>query len=287
LEKGLEFVGFNRSRQKKVMAKTNAERFRACFGVGHKSIAALLKDLQTTNIAEARVDEPDLEHLFLALNYLKTYNTETVLSGWWDFHEDTIRRWTWFYLEKIQALKAEKIVLGEFEHDTIYIVSVDGVHCRTYEARKNPTAKVYSHKNHGPAVAYELGVAIYEDRLVWMNGPFDASTHDITMFRNEHDPNNSLKANMPEGKRGIGDSAYRGEPKYMTAHREKHGKELRKFINRVRARHENFNARIKSFRILAERFRSDRAHHKIAFEAVCVLCQYDLENGHPLMEIWP
>jgi hypothetical protein len=177
--------------------------------------------------------------------------------------------------------------MGDFEHDTIFIITVDGVHCRTYEARKNPTAKVYSHKTHGPAVAYELGLAIYEDRLVWINGPFDASTHDIAMFRSEHDPGSGLMSHIPEGKRAIADSGYKGEPTRVTTHRENHSKEMRKFINRVRARHENFNARIKSFKILSERFRSDRVHHKSAFESVCVLCQYDLENGHPLMMVCP
>jgi hypothetical protein len=197
-----------------------------------------------------------------------------------------VRKGCLFHLYTYGALQ---IFLGDFEHDTIYIVSVDGTHCRTYEARKNPTAKVYSHKTHGPAVAYELGLAIYEDRLVWMNGPFDASTHDITIFRGEADDitDSGLKDNFPVGKRLIGDSGYKGEPNLITAHNDNHSKELTNFINRVRARHENFNARIKSYRCLSERFRSNRENHKIVFEAVCVLCQYDLENGHPLMEIIP
>jgi hypothetical protein len=76
-------------------------------------------------------------------------------------------------------------VFGDFKYDAIFLISVDGVHCRTYEARKKPTASIYSHKYQGPALSYELGISVFEDRLVWINGPFDASTHDITMFRNE------------------------------------------------------------------------------------------------------
>ena len=174
-----------------------------------------------------------------------------------------------------------QIVLGNFEHDTIFILTVDGVHCQTYEARKNPTAKVYSHKSHGPALAYELGIAIYESRLVWMKGPFDASVHDITMFRSE------LEERLKKDKKqGIGDSGYRAGEN-MTVHRKNHTKDMTNFINRTRARHENFNARIKSFNILSERFRSDRKRHRTAFEAIYVLCQYDMENGHPLMEVYP
>ena len=78
-----------------------------------------------------------------------------------------------------------QVVLGNFERDdVVFLISVDGVHCKTYEARKCPTAKVYSHKSKGPALAYELALSVYENRLVWINGPFDASVHDITMFRN-------------------------------------------------------------------------------------------------------
>lgn len=285
LKHGLEYVGFGHERQSKVNKKKNKERFRAFYGIGNDAVAALLKDLQTSE--SARVKNLNLKHFFLALNFLKTYNTEVVLSGWWDFHEDTVNKWSWFYIEKIQQLKEEKIYMGDFEYDTVFLLTVDGVHCRTYEARKNPTSKVYSHKNQGPAVAFELGLAIYEDRLVWINGPFDASVHDKTMFESKHDPDSGLMAQIPQGKRVIADSGYKGLSTHVTTHQQNHSKDMRKFINRVRARHENFNARIKSFKILAERFRSDRKHHKSAFEAVCVLCQYDLENGHPLMEVCP
>jgi hypothetical protein len=120
-------------------------------------------------------------------------------------------------------------------------LTVDGVHFKTYESRKNPTAKVYSHKSNGPAMSYEIAIAIHESRVLAINGPFDASTADITIFRDQ------LCDAMPEGKRGIGDSGYQGEPGKLTFHRPAHSKEMTNFINRVGARHENFNARIKNF----------------------------------------
>jgi hypothetical protein len=178
---------------------------------------------------------------------------------------------------------------------------VDGIHCKTYEARKNPSSKIYSHKSHGPALAYELGISIYENKLVWISGPFKASVHDISMFRNDEDRINedrmfpdeddpeqkiSLKSKIPQGKRVVGDSGYIGEaPDITTVNRDKDSKEVRDFKNRVRARHESFNGRLKSFKILDERFRHGKPKHQMVFEAICVLCQYDMENGHPLMEI--
>ena len=176
------------------------------------------------------------------------------------------------------------------------VISVDGVHCRTYEARKNPTAKVYSHKTHGPGVAYELGIAVYENRLVWINGPFHASTHDITIFRGEaermfpnpNDPSEreSLKSKLSDGQRAVADGGYKGEaPGKTVVAREGHSKEVTNHLNRIRARHESFNGRLKGFRILAETFRHGKEKHQTVFEAGCVLIQYDLENGHPLMEV--
>jgi hypothetical protein len=70
------FVGFDKLRQKRVKKDKNIERFRCCYGVGHKAVAALIKDLPDKDF--------QLKNFFLALNFLKTYNTETVLSGWWD-----------------------------------------------------------------------------------------------------------------------------------------------------------------------------------------------------------
>ena len=61
------------------------------------------------------------------------------------------------------------------------------------------------------------------------------------------------------------------------------------FINCVRARHENFNARLKCFKIFSETFRGSwgkKEEHKMVFEAICILVQYEMENGHPLMETW-
>ena len=172
-----------------------------------------------------------------------------------------------------------KIYLGDFKIDSIFGLTVDGAHFRTREQCKNPSAKVYSHKFNGPGVGYEIAVAIYEDRVVWINGPFDPSTPDLTIFRSE----DGLEANILVRMRGIGDSVYKAGDA-MTVHREGHSKEMTNFINRVRARHEHFNTRMKNFNILSQCFRLNRDKHETAFEAICILSQYDMENGHPLME---
>ncbi|KAG7365076.1 DDE superfamily endonuclease [Nitzschia inconspicua] len=246
-QEGLDSVGFL-GRQASVSNEENLRRFRSFFGVGPAAAATVLFDLN-------RKERVTIDHFLLAIYWLKTYQTETVMSRWWNMAEPTIRKHIWRVAELKQSLKEEKVVFGDFKNDPIFIISVDGVHCRTFEARKKPTGKVYSHKSHGPGLAYELGIAVYESRLVWINGPFDASVHDIMMFRNPDDPDSSLKETIPDGKRAIADNGYRGERQSKTAPPNRLDSQLKDLKNRARARHEAFNGRIKSFFILSSTFR--------------------------------
>ena len=93
---------------------------------------------------------------------------------------------------------------------------------------------------------YELGVAIRANRLVWINGDFLPSFGDITLFREPE----GLMSKIPAGKRAIGDSGYDGEPGHVSVRNPYDTAVVRRFKNRVRARHETINGRLKSFQIL-------------------------------------
>ena len=95
----------------------------------------------------------------------------------------------------------------------------------------------------------------------------------------------SLKALMPPGKNIIGDCGYLGEPDLISTHNTFDTPEVKILKMRSRARHETFNGRIKNFNILEDRFRHDVGKHEIVFVDVCVIIQYELENGHPLFAV--
>jgi DDE superfamily endonuclease len=115
---------------------------------------------------------------------------------------------------------------------------------------------------------------------VWINGPFKAGLSDMHVFRME----NGLKSMIPEGKKLIADNGYKGEDVLCTPNRlDWDG--IREFKKRARARHETVNCRVKSFRIVAEQWRHSTDKHQIAFEAVCVIVQYEMESGKPLFKI--
>jgi len=288
LREGLLLCGFTERRLDKVKAERNEGRFRGNFGVSSLAISKVVADL----LEENTIPKFNLRYLFLTLFWLKAYPTYTQLEGPWSLAPETIAPKLKEYTYAIQQLKERKIKWFEEEEiaDDTFIISVDGVHCRVQEVRKDPGKKWYSHKSSGAALSYELGIAIRSDRLVWMNGPFPASFHDVTIFRygggDEQNPGRNLKSMIPPGKRAIADSGYAGEDNnVITVTRAEDSSELKEFKARAKSRHETFNSRLKSFTILATEFRHNINFHQCVFESVCVLVQYDIENGHGLFEV--
>jgi hypothetical protein len=95
---------------------------------------------------------------------------------------------------------------------------------------------------------------------------------------------------IPEGKKLIGDSGYKGELSKISTTADAHSAEVKEFFARAKSRQETINTRLKSFNVLSCRFRHGKGVenklrlHQTCFEAVCVLVQYDLAE-HGLMEM--
>jgi hypothetical protein len=136
-------------------------------------------------------------------------------------------------------------------------------------------------------LAYELGIAIRSNKLVWINGPFPAGQNDLLIYRKP----NGLKSKIPANKRVIADEGYKGEAQ-ISRRNTFDTRAVKDFKNRARARHETFNGRLKHFHILEDRFRHGKdkfktviEKHKAVFEALCVVVQYEMENGSPMFDV--
>jgi hypothetical protein len=108
LHLGLEVTGFNSIRQA-CRDEMKVERFRAHFGASPETCSAIFVDLQTTHIATARIAKPDVLYLLMAINWLKTYQTESQMAGTFKVDEKTVRTHIWKYVRAIQALKGQKV----------------------------------------------------------------------------------------------------------------------------------------------------------------------------------
>jgi hypothetical protein len=175
----------------------------------------------------------------------------------------------------------------------IFLVSVDGVHCRFNEP-KHPTKMknktFYSHKFDEAGLAYELACSVFGDNLVWMDGPFPASSNDAGIFsgkeRGRKKRKEALIDKIPEGHKAIADNGYKGDfGGKLTKSSSLDSENLRRLKSRAKARQESFNARIKNFGVLHDCFRHGIEKHKICFEAVCVIVQYQLESGPGLFDV--
>jgi DDE superfamily endonuclease len=286
LSTGLTYVGFSAERQR-VRLSLNLDRFKAHYGVLPKALVALYNDFP-----EVTADTLDIKDFFMAICWLRLYETEHVMAGRWGQGEDTIRGKVRRVSEVIQLLKEKKITWGGFSDDETFIVSVDGVHCRIFEPRNDPGSKWFDHKTNSAGVAYEVALAIRSSRVVHIRGPFPASAHDLTIFRGgtKDDPKDpeALIFKIKQGQKAVSDSAYVGEALAdgkASVSRRGELVELQVHKSRSKARQETFNARLKTFNVLEDRFRHGFDRHKTVFEACTVLCQYDMENGNPLFEI--
>ena len=144
---------------------------------------------------------------------------------------------------------------------------------------------LYSHKFHGPGLRYEIGLGIMSGDICWVNGPF------LCGKERDYDIFSSLKGLMTEldvGERVEADDAgYReGDPFFVkTRSGMTHDPRLRKIRNRVRARHETVNGRMAMWGCMSKTWHHSWTKHPIAFFAVAVVTQLEIENGEPLFEV--
>jgi hypothetical protein len=275
--------------------KVQAQKFRTWFGVDPKTCVQIFSDIQEiTGPAQIPKEKVNPLDLLMTVDWLRSYETDFRLSSRYRLDPSTASPILLKYTLAIQALKPKKIKwLDRWNNQDseVIIVSVDGVHCRISEPRQMPSSKWYSHKENGPALAYEIAIAIHDNKVVHINGPFPAGIPDLSMYRNP----SGLKEKMPVGKFATADRGYGGE-KQLRLPNDKDTEIAKHFKKRSQARHETFNSRIKSFKILSSSFRHSHTlkgkdsvtvhdKHKAVFEAVCVILQYDMENGHPLFTV--
>ena len=145
----------------------------------------------------------------------------------------------------------------------------------------NPIDKdYYSHKFNGPALRYEIGIAIKTGHIVHINGPFPAgSWSDLRIARN------MLHNILPAGEYYIADGGYKDDDSPSVLFEDVPEDEKRRF-KKIRARHENVNGRLKEWRALSDVFRhEDDQKHSVILHAVAVAVEVEMESIRPIWRI--
>lgn len=273
---GLHIAGYKTDRLAK---RTQVKRFKSMYGTYPIVVQRLWAELQAT-VVDKKIK---LDHLFWALFFLKKYPRQDELETKLKKDAVTVRKWIWTIIYGLQDLKAEYIRFPNYNQPNtlIFVVSVDGTDCPIYEPR--PFNKEwFSQKFKGPGVKYEIAIDVLSGDCVWISGPFKASRSDIKIFRED-----GLMAMIPEGRLVIADKGYRGEPGVVSFPNHLDEEAVRNFKKRVRARHETFNGRLKTFDVLKQVFRHRPvlSQHKACLEAVAVITQCEMNMGFKLFTV--
>ena len=296
---GLQFAKMTLPEQETKGVAKCYDLFRALYGSPPEVLSDLWEDLCITNIAAARVpvheQNPKGLKMYLIANYfLWTYprSAKLIEAHFAPIAEiDTRGRPLWKWIDRIAAILPDKIqwlpALDD-PNEPAFIVSVDGVHCRTDERRDHPLFPMnrarYSQKYKHAGLTYEIGVAVYEQKIVWVNGPYQAGTNDLSMLRQgKPDGSGSILDKVQPGKMLVLDRGYQTsrpteQPK-MAFKSNDDPPELCEVKARTMCRHETVNGRIKQFKFASETFRHSDPQHGIGFMATCVLVQCQLDCG--------
>ena len=268
-------------------SKTNEQRFKDHYGANPVVVAHIWGDLQTTNIPKARIKWLKFDMFLMALNFNYRYHRESEREAQFDRSPKTLRKWTWYYLIKVQLLQKQKIVFPEPESfgNTDIIMSVDGVHSLFHEIAHHELSQnreYYSHKLNHAGLCYELGIHLYEPKLIWINGSFAAGPNDKSNFIREHGLRDKLAS---IGKKALGDKGYTGYSDQCSTFNAFDHPAVKAFKSRAQMRHEQFNGMLKEFSSLVDLFRHEQDKFEVCFESACVICQYRMEHGEPLFDV--
>jgi len=110
---GLRVANYSDRQIRRASRKANLERFQDSYGVHPLVYCEIWKDLQTTNIAAARIDttKPSctLVTFFEAIRFLKKYDTELDRSSQTNHCERFCRDWGWYFLDRVAVLRGIKV----------------------------------------------------------------------------------------------------------------------------------------------------------------------------------
>lgn len=89
--------------------------------------------------AGVSTEELSIKHFLIAMHHLKRYPTEIICKAMFNISHNWGHDWCWFYIKKVQDLKAQKIAWPDDNFgDDIWAIMVGGTQCWIQEPQ-HPT----------------------------------------------------------------------------------------------------------------------------------------------------
>jgi hypothetical protein len=274
-----------------MLATKKIRFFRKHYGSTPLDLANIWFDLTVTDIIGAALNEDEhnmkgFRAFMIANHFLWAYDKNAKsLSNLFRVNEKYAQgEYLWNWVGKIAAMKAKKIKWPDRITD-IYGVSTDGVDFKCWEP-KDPDFPIdmdmKSQKVNKAGWKYLVALLVHEPKVVYISGPHKGKENDMTLFCQELlEKIRTLPAVMASGDLAFRTSqaAERGLTSWPNSMDPEN---LRLYKSRIRCRQETFFGQLKKFCILANTFEHTKQQHKMAFEAVVVIVQYQMDNGSPI-----
>ena len=106
---GLIKAGHSFKKIQRTCMETNLKRFKDSYYATPKTLHDIFIDIQSPDLGEKRIKNPNSGDFLLAMRFLKKYPTKYDLSAISDTTEKTALLRVWKYVKAIQALKEEKV----------------------------------------------------------------------------------------------------------------------------------------------------------------------------------
>jgi hypothetical protein len=274
--------------------KSKAQRlhtFHKHYGSTPLVLADQYFDLCHTNIEKAKLTNKEktrgfkmfmAAHFFL-WNYSK--NAEVLASRFDICTKYAGGAHLWVWIERVAALE-KKVIFWPKELDQIssetMALSVDGTDKKTWE-RKHATLpfdrKNYTKKHAHGGLKYQIVLCAKRQQAVDIFGPVRGGMSDKKMLQESGVLKRLQKGKLIVADRGYIDDKIKDKVSWPNLH---DSKETNNFKSRCRLRHETFNGRISFFGSMSQTWTHTNMQHGLAFRAVAVTVQYQMNNGSPL-----
>jgi hypothetical protein len=286
LDCGLAYFRLTK-RAKRWKLDRQQEEFHKHFGSSSSVIATIWSELLLfSDLEEKEKAKKGFKQYMVAMHFLWAGpKNASILASAMDIStDDASGHPLWIWVTRIGSLKGNKIFM-DLTVDAIYAISADGIDFKIWEKKHpkyNIDTKAFSQKFKACGAKYLIALSLTEAKCVFIAGPYLGGVSDSETMVESGLQDLLLQHN----KVAMLDRGYHSK---IPKHRETHAypeeidpPDLHNFKSRARLRQETFNRRLRCFEVLSRTFTNGWDKHKLAFEAVVIIVQYQMENGSPI-----
>lgn len=260
---------------KKFLGHCDVRKFKSHFGISPVTTIKIYEKITS-------VSPLVIEHLLIALHFLKVYPTTDVGSSFWKLDPKTYRKRVWFVLYLL-FFSLDEIHFDDRLESGVHTINVvlDATEIQIQRPSTGIQRIFYSGKKKKHTIKYEVAATIrHPIRIVWIAGPVYGSMHDLKLTRNQ-----GLLDHLLPHEKILADLGYYGDPHFITPYKGKKQtdkqKQLSYKLGQIRVMIEHINEKLKVFQVLCHPWRHDVDLHKIVFWVICDIISIEFEI-HPV-----